>query len=131
MISSGAQAALGYLSSIVCGKSRGHNVENNDRTFQTRKKFFAEFCRNFHLGNNPTLGSCSQQDRNDVLACYLVCLVLGQTVLARCVKTDTLKRCLCVAADWSIANDPVLVNPTMDATGEKCHRVEKLLKEQT
>ena len=57
--------------------------------------------------------------------------MLGQTVLARCLKTDTLKRCLHAAADWSIANNPVLVNPTTDATGRKCHCIEKLLKEQT
>ena len=57
--------------------------------------------------------------------------MLGQTVLARCLKTDTLKRCLHAAADWSVTNDPVLVDPTIAATGKKYHRIEKLLKEQT
>ena len=57
--------------------------------------------------------------------------MLGQTALARCAKTDTLKRHLCAAADWSVTNDPVLANPTADAAGKKCHRIEKLLKEQT
>ena len=56
--------------------------------------------------------------------------MLGQTVLARCLKTDTLKRCLHAAADWSVTNDPVLADPTIAATGKKCHRIEKLLKEQ-
>ena len=57
--------------------------------------------------------------------------MLGQTVLARCIKTDTLKRHLHAAADWSVTNDLVLADPTTAATGKKCHRVEKLLKEQT
>ena len=57
--------------------------------------------------------------------------MLGQTVLARCIKTDTLKRCSHAAADWSVTNNPVLVNPTADATGKKCHRIKKCLKEQT
>jgi len=57
--------------------------------------------------------------------------MLGQTVLARCLKTDTPKRHLHAAADWSVTNDPVLVDPTIAATGKKYHRIEKLLKEQT
>ena len=57
--------------------------------------------------------------------------MLGQTVLARCIKTDTLKRRLHAAADWSVTNNPVLVSPTTDATGKKCHRINKLSKEQT
>ena len=64
------------------------------------------------------LGSFSQQDRNDVLACHLVCSMLGQTVLARCLKTDTLKRHSRAAADWSVTNDPVLADPTAAAAGK-------------
>jgi hypothetical protein len=66
-----------------------------------------------------------QDDRNYVLACYASSLIHGETILARAIKTDTIKRYLYAAASFSLARQ--CVDPRLNFYGKESHHLSKIL----
>jgi hypothetical protein len=67
----------------------------------------------------------TQDDRNYVLACYASSLIHGETILARAIRTDTIKRYLYAAASFSLARQ--CVDPRLDFFGKTSHHLTKVL----
>lgn len=68
---------------------------------------------------------CNQDDRNYVIACYAGSLIQGETLLAKAIKTDTIKRYLYAAATFSLAEQ--VVDPRLDFFGKESHHITKVL----
>eukprot|EP00978_Attheya_sp_CCMP212_P002430 scaffold4949_cov59-Attheya_sp.AAC.3 len=71
------------------------------------------------------MAKADQDDRNYVLACYASSLIHVETILARAIKTDTIKRYLYAAASFSLARQ--CVDPRLNFYGKESHHLSKIL----
>eukprot|EP00978_Attheya_sp_CCMP212_P023123 scaffold70121_cov55-Attheya_sp.AAC.3 len=119
-----SQASLADLASFVVKTRSGPNQTAAEGTFRSRQGHFLKFCDK-HKITDPVMAKADQDDRNYVLACYASSLIHGETILARTIKTDTIKRYLYAAASFSLARQ--CVDPRLNFFGKESHHLSKIL----
>ena len=73
----------------------------DDVTLCSHQLRFIEFIKTMKLGNNVVLIGFLVRFRNAIMACYVVHLAAGNTLLCKCIKSGTISKYLSVAADLS------------------------------
>eukprot|EP00978_Attheya_sp_CCMP212_P031312 scaffold117898_cov24-Attheya_sp.AAC.1 len=124
MLSPESQASLTDLASFVVRTRSGPNQTAAEGTFRSRQGHFIKFCDK-HKITHPVMTKADQDNRNYVLACYASSLIHGETILARAIKTDTIKQYLYAAASFSLARQ--CLDPRLNFYGKESHHLSKIL----
>jgi len=93
------RAALGNYGSIIDREARRSSRSKQNNTRQSRKLHFLKFSQSVHV-QDPCLPSGCQQARNYFVACYLVSLILGNTIKSIQVKHRTLQKYIAEATKF-------------------------------
>ena len=74
---------------------------------------------------DPCMPKNKQEDRAFLIACYLLHLAQGSTLLCRSIKSGTLTECIRAAAKLCVPTE--LMDPRLDKFGRKSEFIEKML----
>ena len=116
-ISTKSKASLRSLLRVVGGTRIWLTIDKDTRTLRSKQYHVLSFFNDMHQGNDVSITGFTQIFHNVIIACYVVHLASGQTLLCQSIKTCTIRKYLKAASDLCIPFQ--MMNPNVDLQGKK------------
>lgn len=123
-----AQSALHYYSAAVADCRGAYaTVEKARKTSDSRLTFYLKWLESVGLGSVSTFDGLATSTKNYIMGCYLIHLSLGNTLLCKSIKTDTIEEYLNEAIKYYTSTGRP--NPTWDGSARRSSVVNDILVE--